>query len=163
MRWFESSYPSFLRRRGGIGRRAGLKIQCPLRACRFDPGRRYHNELLMCLTLGVFFSSLSIRTDAWCKNKSGSEWTSFCLRFFCYRAIFFLKRCPTLYTENHSTSWKEPYLLPYKKLKWIKVMKMKKNVFLSDDFYELLSLLQRAENGPYHSLSLVRVLQGSKR
>lgn len=37
------------------------------------------------------------------------------------------------------------------------------NVFLSDDFYELLSLLQRAENDPYHSLSLVRVLQGFKR
>ncbi|EMF0456405.1 hypothetical protein IDE32_000171 [Enterococcus hirae] len=37
------------------------------------------------------------------------------------------------------------------------------NFFLSDDFYELLSLLQRAENGPYHSLSLVRVLQGFKR
>ena len=37
------------------------------------------------------------------------------------------------------------------------------NVFLSDNFYELLSLLQRAENGPYHSLSLVRVLQGFKR
>ena len=60
--------PVFLRRRGGIGRRAGLKIQCPLRACRFDPGRRYHNEPLMCLTLGVFFGSLSIRTDAWCKK-----------------------------------------------------------------------------------------------
>ena len=28
MRWFESSYPSYCRR-GGIGRRAGLKIQCP--------------------------------------------------------------------------------------------------------------------------------------
>ena len=36
------------------------------------------------------------------------------------------------------------------------------NVFLSDDS-ELLSLLQKAENGPYHSLSLVRVLQGFKR
>ncbi len=29
MRWFESSYPSYTCRRGGIGRRAGLKIQCP--------------------------------------------------------------------------------------------------------------------------------------
>ena len=29
MRWFESSYPSYTSRRGGIGRRAGLKIQCP--------------------------------------------------------------------------------------------------------------------------------------
>ncbi len=30
MRWFESSYPSStICRRGGIGRRAGLKIQCP--------------------------------------------------------------------------------------------------------------------------------------
>ncbi len=29
MRWFESSYPSSACRRGGIGRRAGLKIQCP--------------------------------------------------------------------------------------------------------------------------------------
>ncbi len=28
-------------RRGGIGRRAGLKIQFPLREYRFDPDRRY--------------------------------------------------------------------------------------------------------------------------
>ena len=26
---------------GGIGRRAGLKILCPFRACRFDSGLRY--------------------------------------------------------------------------------------------------------------------------
>ena len=26
---------------GGIGRRAGLKIQCPLRTYRFDPDHRY--------------------------------------------------------------------------------------------------------------------------
>ena len=26
---------------GGIGRRAGLKILCPLWTCRFDPGLRY--------------------------------------------------------------------------------------------------------------------------
>ncbi len=31
-------------RRGGIGRRAGLKIQCPLKTCRFDPGRRYYEK-----------------------------------------------------------------------------------------------------------------------
>ena len=30
---------------GGIGRRAGLKIQCPLRTYRFDPDHRYHLRL----------------------------------------------------------------------------------------------------------------------
>lgn len=29
------------RRRGGIGRRAGLKIRYPLKMCRFEPDRRY--------------------------------------------------------------------------------------------------------------------------
>ena len=32
----------FPRRRGGIGRRAGLKIRYPLKMCRFEPDRRYH-------------------------------------------------------------------------------------------------------------------------
>ena len=27
---------------GGIGRHVGLKIPCPLKACRFDSGPRYH-------------------------------------------------------------------------------------------------------------------------
>ena len=30
---------------GGIGRRAGLKIQCPLKACRFDPGLGHQKQL----------------------------------------------------------------------------------------------------------------------
>ena len=29
---------------GGIGRRAGLKIQCPLKTCRFEPGFGHENE-----------------------------------------------------------------------------------------------------------------------
>ncbi len=87
--------PVFLRRRGGIGRRAGLKIQCPLRACRFDPGRRYHNEPLMCLTLGVFFGSLSIRTDAWCKknlrqNEVHSDPDFFVIEPFSFRSVVLL-------------------------------------------------------------------------
>src|SRR5690625_7680775 len=31
---------------GGTGRRAGLKIPCPLRTCRFDPDHRYLHIIL---------------------------------------------------------------------------------------------------------------------
>ncbi len=36
-------------RSGGTGRRAGLKIQCPLRTCGFEPHLRYIKEIYVCL------------------------------------------------------------------------------------------------------------------
>ena len=39
---FEFSVFATLCRRGGTGRRAGLKIPCPLGTCRFDSDRRHH-------------------------------------------------------------------------------------------------------------------------
>ena len=55
-RGFDSHLPPLLMRQfqilcrcGGIGRRAGLKIQCPLRTYRFDPDHRYQNLSLNCL------------------------------------------------------------------------------------------------------------------
>ena len=37
---------------GGIGRRAGLKILCPFRACRFDSGLRYEKD---CFNSAILF------------------------------------------------------------------------------------------------------------
>ena len=40
--FFDFHSLTFLCRRGGTGRRAGLKIPCPLRTCRFNSDRRHH-------------------------------------------------------------------------------------------------------------------------
>ncbi len=48
MRWFESSYPSStICRRGGIGRRAGLKIQCPQGRAGSTPAGIVYEETLI--------------------------------------------------------------------------------------------------------------------
>lgn len=46
---------------GGIGRRVGLKIQCPLKTCRFEPGFGHPTEVSL-VFLGDFFFFLSDST-----------------------------------------------------------------------------------------------------
>ncbi len=71
MRWFESSYPSStICRRGGIGRRAGLKIQCPQGRAGSTPaaGIVYKEETLIYQRFFVFVPLNPLETTSYASS-----------------------------------------------------------------------------------------------
>lgn len=55
---------------GGIGRRVGLKIQCPLKTCRFEPGFGHPTEVSL-VFWGDFFFFCQIQPYVFCPVPSG--------------------------------------------------------------------------------------------